>query len=127
MGDVAAVLADGDRSRADALAVSWGCERLWRTTTDCIDALLSERPGPIALGTWARHVRSVREPSVLEAYVARTVAPLWALPGSRALLGVGAQLARTALPYDEESWADQWTRSRRALLRVGRPLSEFRA
>jgi hypothetical protein len=124
--DVAAALSEGDRHDADALAQRWGCGRLWRTTTSCIDALLRREPGPIALRTWARHLTSGREPSVLESYLARVVAPLWALPHAEAVRGVGAELRRTALPYEDEPWTDHLMRSRQALSRSFRPLSEYR-
>ena len=124
--DIAAVLADGERDRADRLACSWGCERLWRTTIACIDALLLNRPRPIALRTWGRHLMRSREPRVLESYVARTVAPAWALRRSRAARGIGWELMRTVRPYEEESWTKQLDRSRRALARVHKPLSEYR-
>lgn len=124
--DIAAVLADGEREDADQLARHWGWERLWRTTTACIDALLLNRPRPIALRTWGRHLTSSREPRVLESYLARAIAPAWALSGSRVARGISTEILRTVLPYEEESWADQLRRSRRALARVHRPLSEYR-
>lgn len=124
--DIAAVLGDDERDRADELACSWGCERLWRTTIACIDALLLKRPRPIALRTWGRHLMRSREPRVLESYVARAIAPAWALRRSRAARGIGWELIRTVRPYDEESWTNQLHRSRRALRRVHKPLSEYR-
>jgi hypothetical protein len=124
--DVAALLADGRRARADALAEAWGCGRLWRATTTAIDALLLDRGAPLSLRTWARHLTSTREPRVLETYLARMLAPIWSLPPSGALGRVGAELLRTTLPYEEESWSDQLSRSRRALARTFRPVSEYR-
>ena len=124
--DVAAVLAEGRRARADALAESWGCDRLWRATTAAIDALLLKRGAPVALRTWARHLSGTREPRVLETYLARVLAPMWALPPSSVLGGIGAELLRTTLPYEEESWSAQLSRSRRALARTFRPISEYR-
>lgn len=124
--DVAAVLAEADRADADDLAERWGCHRLWHATTAAIDALLLRRAEPIPLRTWARHLALAREPTVFESYLARMLAPVWALPASGVVGGVGAELRRTTMPYEEESWADQLSRSRRALARMFKPLSEFR-
>lgn len=124
--DVAAVLGDGDRAGAASLASRWGCPRLWQTTVDCLDALLGKGRAPLALRTLGRHLRRTGEPSVLAAYLARAGGPAWALPRRRALGGVRAELARIALPYEQESWVSQLRRTRRAALRAGRPLSEYR-
>jgi hypothetical protein len=125
--DVAAVLADGDRADADRLARQWGCERLWRTTTTCADAVLGGRREPLALRLWGRHLTETREPRVSDAYVARVLAPAWALPRRRAAGGVGAALGTTLRRYQGESWADKGRRSRGALRLAPRPLSEYRS
>ncbi len=124
--DVAAVLAEGDRDSAEALADRWGCQRLWRTTMTCIDALLGTGRAPITVRTWARHLRTLREPSVLESYLARVLGPMWALPARATLKGVGAEMRRTAMPYEEESWGDQMRRSARAVSRALLPVSQHR-
>jgi hypothetical protein len=125
--DVAAVLADGDRAAADAHARNWGCERLWRTTVSCIDALMMSGPRTIASRTWARHLFSAREPSVLESHVARIAAAAWGLPRSRAGLGVGRELKKTALVCGEDTWPEKLYRARRAVRHAVTPLSDYRS
>ena len=124
--DVAAVLEECNRAEANELACSWGCPRLWRATTTCIDALLGQRAAPISMRVLARHLATTREPRVLEAYQARLASPVWALPRASVARGIGTQLTRTVRPDPQESWAGKLTRSRRALARTFRPLSEYR-
>ena len=125
--EVAAVLAETESSEADAIAHSRGCERLWRTTSDAIDSLLLRRAPSIPLRTWARHLRSSREPSVAERSLARSAAPVWGLPRGRAPAGVGAELLRTVQRYEWQSRDDQLVHSRLALRNPFKPVSESRA
>lgn len=124
--DVAAVLGEGDRANADAVAADWGCSRLWRSTIAGIDGVLLGGRGALHMRVWARHLRRARQPRVLETYLARLAAPAWALPPTAVVSGVSAELRRTLLPYEEESWPAQLTRNRRALARTFRPVSEYR-
>lgn len=125
--DVAAVLADGDPAAAEALSRRWGCARMWTTTTAAIDTLLRDAPVvPLALRTWARHLASLRQPSILESYAARILGPAWALPRHKAARGMGSELCRTVLPYEGESWTSQLGRARHAVVRAFHPVSEQR-
>lgn len=125
--DVAAVLADGDRQAAGAYARSWGCRRLWRATVSCIDTLIASRPPTIPSRTWARHLRTAREPSVLESHSARIAAAAWGLPVSRAGLGVGRALLGVALVQGDDSWGEKIYRARRAVRHAVMPVSDYRA
>jgi hypothetical protein len=125
--DIAAVLADADRAEADRLAREWGCERLWKTTTACVDGLLLERRRPVALRLWGRHLARARERSVLGSHVGQVLAPAWGLPAASAATGVGAALGRTALRHPGESWSEKRRRSRASLRLAGKPLSQYRS
>lgn len=125
--DVAAVLADGDRAAAHAYAQRWGCERLWRTTVACIDALLLNGPSTVPSRTWARHLLTAREPSVLESHVARIAAATWGMPRSLVGPGVARELKKTALVCGEDTWPDKLHRARRAMRHAVMPLSDYRA
>jgi hypothetical protein len=124
--DVAAVLAETERSRADELARGWGCERIWRTTLAAIDGLLGRRSLSMPVRTWARHLLSGREPRVVERSVARIAAPGWALPRHRAPAGVVAELFSVMQRYEWETRDEQMLRSREALRHPFKPVSEFR-
>ncbi len=125
--DVAVVLAEGDRAAADAHARAWGCQRPWRTTVSCLDRLMMGGPTTIASRTWARHLLTTREPSVLESHVARIAAAAWGLPHSRAGVGVARELKKTALVYDEDTWTEKRRRARQAVRHAVMPLSDYRA
>ena len=125
--DVAAVLAETERREADEIALRWGCERLWRTTCAAIDALLAQRAPSMPLRTWARHLRSSREPRVFERSLARIVAPIWGLPRRGVPAGVGAELLRAVRRYEWETRDEHMLRCRLALRRPFKPVSEFRA
>lgn len=122
--DVAAVLAEADRAAADQLARTWGCEKLWQTTTTAIDCFLGSRDASIPLRAWARHLLGGREPLVAELYIARLAAPAWALPRGQVSGGVVAEILRTVRPYAWESWDDQLLRASQALRHTFRPLSQ---
>jgi hypothetical protein len=125
--DITAVLAEGDRDAADVHARAWGCERLWRTTVSCIDALFMNAPTTIALRTWARHLLGAREPSVLESHAAAIAAPAWSLPYSRAGLGAGRELLDTVLARGDDTWSEKLYRARRAARHAVTPVSDYRA
>jgi hypothetical protein len=86
------------------------------------------RPAPsMPARTWARHLRSSREPRVVERALARVAAPVWALPGRIAPGAVGLELLSVARRYDWESRDEQLLRSRQALRHPFKTVSEFRA
>lgn len=124
--DVAVMLDQADPAQAAALAQSWGCERLWRTTCDAIDALLGQHASSAPLRTWARHLRSNREPRVVERAVARIAGPLWALPPRQAAAAIAVELLHVPQRYDWETREEQLQRTRQALRHPFKPISEFR-
>ena len=63
--DVAVTLQRADESEVAALARRWGCSRMWRTTRAAIGAVLEGSGRSAAVALWARHLRGVREPTVL--------------------------------------------------------------
>jgi Uncharacterised nucleotidyltransferase len=113
--DVAAVLPAQDRRAAAALAQRWGWERMWTTTLAALDALLGDGLMPAALRPWTRHLRDVRELSVLENHVIRITAPALALPPAQLPRGVAAALRATTGPRPGEDWERKLGRSARAI------------
>lgn len=102
--DVAAILPPNERRAAAALARKWAWERMWRTTVSAADALLCVGREPLALRTWARHVVTVSEQSVLGNHMTRIAGPLFALPPGQAPRGVVAALRDYAALRPDESW-----------------------
>jgi hypothetical protein len=121
--DVAAILPHGERGAAALLARRWGWERMWRTTLSASDALLggaaeslaSGAPEPLALRTWARHLGTVSELSVLDNHMVRMIAPFYSLPGRRVPLGLAIELRGYAELNPGERWPRKLARTAVAL------------
>lgn len=113
--DVVAVLDHADRSVAQQLARRWGWDDMWATTVAAADAILGGGPRPLCLSLWARHLRTVREQTVLEYQLLRVVAPVLAMPVSQARRSVSIGLGEVAARDPGESWAAKLRRSRRAM------------
>lgn len=111
--DVALLLQGVDRSLPAEVARHWGVERLWRATETAVDVLFDGGTvrGPVR--TWARALRLARERTVLEAHLARTLAPFSALPFRPGLASSLRELCAQVLPAEGERWR---TKSRRTML-----------
>jgi hypothetical protein len=114
--DVAAVVASGGRDEAEALSREWGWGGLWRISREAVDAVLSDGDVPRSLRVLGGHLLTVRERTVFENHVARTAAPIYALPNWRVPWAVASVLMLdTVGPADSESWGRKLRRSRSAL------------
>jgi hypothetical protein len=102
--DVAAILPLDQRPAAEALARRWGWRRMWQTTLTAADALLGGAPEPFALRTWARHLGTVSELSVLDNHMVRMIAPGFALPPRHVPMGVAIELRGYAELNPGERW-----------------------
>lgn len=123
--DVAVLSLDADRGEVDALARQFGIERAVRTTLAASDSLLfGERARPAALRLWARNLAGARGRTVLEAHLAKWIAPFWAYPpGLAARIGAGG-LLRDLRPSPDESWRSKLARTARAVAGFGKRRSE---
>ena len=75
--DVLAFVDDGDRPEIRRVAARWGIERGWTSTLAVADWLLRGTPEPRLVGVWARYLRELREPNVLEMHVQDWLSPFW--------------------------------------------------
>jgi hypothetical protein len=126
--DIAA-MADGlERSELDACARRWGMERIWRTMTSTIDAVLFEEgPTPLAVRIWARHLEGVRDRTVLENHVQRWLSSFWALPARKATRAAAKVIFDELRPAYGETWSAKLRRSGRAIRAASRRESEHKA
>ncbi|HUA02599.1 MAG TPA: nucleotidyltransferase family protein [Solirubrobacteraceae bacterium] len=124
--DVAVVLDDEERDLAAELARRWNLERLWRITVAAADALLRGSRSGLALRTWARHLPTVRERTVLETHLTRWAGPVCGLPNTRLrALGDGTVIfTGAARPRNGEGWVDAIRRTRLAMLDAFHPQSQ---
>jgi hypothetical protein len=111
-----AVVADGlAAAELRALAARWGLRRIWDTTTAAADALFAGGGTTLPLRTWARHLRHVRERTVLESHLERWLSGFWGLDAGSAIAGVRATLARELLPAPGETVRAKLSRTRLAV------------
>ena len=75
--DVLAFVDDDERGELGGLAAHWGIERGWRSTLAVADWLILGEPEPRLVGVWARYLRDLREPNVLEMHVQEWLSPYW--------------------------------------------------
>ena len=113
--DVALMLSAAEPADADALARRWVWSGMWNTTLAAIDGILLNRDGSTATRSWARHLSSVRERTVLEEHVAPIGGVISALPARRAPRAVAVTLARAAAPMPGEGWPEKLRRIRMAI------------
>jgi hypothetical protein len=124
MIDVAVALQRADEAEVAALARRWGCSRLWRTTRAAIGTVLEGSGRSAAVALWARHLRSVREPTVFEWHVTGVLAPLWGLPGTRVPAAVVNEAWANVGPDAGEPWRAKLRRAGLALRSAGTARSE---
>ena len=115
--DVALMAEASDQRELESVARAWGMDRLWRSTVAVADALFgAEDVDPWPLRTWARGLRSAREPSVFEVHLSRLLSPFAVHTGAAAVRALGAAIGGFARPHDGEPW-------RRKLARTGQQLA----
>lgn len=112
--DIAAMLDEGDRREADAIAGAWGVRRLWTTTVRAVDAVLQRGPKPWPLRSWARNLPRARERTVLESHLERWLSNFAVLPPGRAARELASVLVQEIRPEAGETWAEKLARTRRA-------------
>jgi hypothetical protein len=113
--DVAVTLQRADDSDVAALARRWGCARLWRTTRAAVAVMFEGTGRSAAVTSWARHLRDVRDRTVLEWHVKQALAPIWGLPRRRIPAALLAGLRATAAPAKAEPWRVKLRRAGLAL------------
>jgi Uncharacterised nucleotidyltransferase len=113
--DISLVAADAGRTDWEVLAERWGAARLWDTTVHALAAIFGSAHCPAAVKLWARHIRSVRERTVLETHLASWMSPLWSFSGFEAFGQGAAAVATDLLPLPGESWRDKLVRTRLAM------------
>ena len=124
--DVAVTLKRCDPTDVDALARRWGCTRMWRTTHAAIRSVLHGEGRSAGVALWARHLRGVRERTVLEWHLKDALAPVWGLPRRRVPAAFVAEVRAMTHPEGVEPWRDKLRRAGFALRNAGTARSEHR-
>jgi hypothetical protein len=121
--DVAAMARGCSEAELARTAAAWDIPKVWRTTRDAIAALFEGGPTPMPLRTWARHLPSVRERTLLANHVTRWLHSFWELPPRAAAGQLGAAFRMTVLPAPGESWGEKLARTGHSLKHPGEPMS----
>lgn len=123
--DVLAFTEDGQRDELARLARAWNFERGWRATLAAADWLLREGPEPGFVGVWARYLRGLRDPTVLEMHLQEWLSPFTlARPPLALRLALGA-LFLDLRPLPHENWNAKRRRMLRAVFHPRSPKSLY--
>jgi hypothetical protein len=112
--DIALVGREADPTEVERLASRWGLQRVWGSTWSAANYLFGDGARPASTRIWARHLRDVRERTVLESHLQRWLAAIWALPTRQAAGTVRAAVANDLRPEGDERWSAKLGRTRRA-------------
>ena len=118
--DVTLFVHGADRAELARVAATWGFQPGWRTTVGVADWLFHGASEPSAVKVWARYLRTLREPTVVEMHVQEWIAPFWLVPPRRALRKTAAALGRDLRPEPNQTRGEKL---RQTMLAVRHPLA----
>ena len=122
--DVLAFVDDGERDELRRLAAGWGIERGWLSTLAVADWLLRGEPEPRLVGVWARYLRGLREPNVLEMHVQEWLSPFWLTTARPAAHKSLSAVVRDLKPKPNQTWGGKVRQTIRALTHPRRSRTE---
>jgi hypothetical protein len=122
--DVAVFTPGLDPDELAGLARRWRFGEGWRTTTSVLDWLQDRGPEPFAVKVWARYLRTLREPTLLEMHLQEWVAPFWMVPPRLAVRCAAGAVAHDLLPAPRQSWATKIRQTLEAATHPRRTKSE---
>ena len=100
--------------RLSAAADAWGFRRAWQSTLDVCAWMFAEAPKPLSVRTWARHLETLRDPTVVEMHVQEWLAPFWMMPPWTASRLATAAVTRDFRPEIGQTWGDKLAQIGRA-------------
>lgn len=121
--DIAAVCGSCSEAELERTAEAWGIQRIWRTTRGAIRGLFEGGPTTLPLRTWARHLRPVRERTLLDSHLMRWLHVFWEVPPRAAVGDLRAAVRLTLLPAPGESWREKLARTGYSFRHPGEPMS----
>lgn len=102
--------------RLTEAADAWKFRHGWESTLAVCNWMLFDAPKPVSVRTWARHLESLREPTVFEMHLQEWLAPFWMAPPPTAARLAAAAVTRDFRPHIGQSWGDKLAQMGRALL-----------
>jgi hypothetical protein len=115
---------DGNRPELRRPAARWAIERGWSSTVAIGDWLLREHPEPRLVGVWARYLRELREPTVLEMHVQEWLSPFWLTTSRPAARRAFHAVLRDLQPKPNQTWRAKGRQTVRALAHPRRTRTE---
>jgi hypothetical protein len=113
--DVLAFVEDDERSELRRLAARWQIERGWGSTLAVADWLVHSKPEPRLVGVWARYLRELREPNVLEMHVQEWLSPFWLTTPQAAARKAFHAVLRDLRPEPDQTWGGKLRQTIRAV------------
>jgi Uncharacterised nucleotidyltransferase len=113
--DVLAFVDDDERGELRRLANRWGIERGWHSTLAVADWLVFGKPEPSLVGVWARYLRELREPNVLEMHLQEWLSPFWLTTPRAAAHKAFAAILRDLQPGPDQTRGGKLRQTIRAL------------
>src|SRR5436190_22911638 len=86
----------------ERVAEAWGLTRIWRTTRRTTEGLLGGEPLPRSVRPWTRHLKTVRERTVLEHLLREWLQAFLKLPPRLALVETREVVRRQLRPRPEQ-------------------------
>lgn len=113
--DILAFADDSDRDELRRLAARWGIERGWCSTLAVGDWLFQGAPEPRLVGVWARYLRELREPTVVEMHVQEWLSPFWLTAPRAAARKSFHAVLEDLRPRPHQTWGGKLRQTIRAL------------
>lgn len=113
--DVLSFVDDGDRPDIRRQAAAWGIERGCESTLAVADWLLLDSPEPRLVGVWARYLRELREPTVLEMHIQEWLSPFWLTSPPTALRNALRAVLGDLRPRPNQTWGGKLRQTIRAV------------
>jgi hypothetical protein len=115
---------DDEREELQRVARAWKFDRAWAASLALAEWRLADAPEPPFVRLWARYLRRLREPTVIEMHLHEWSSPFWLLPARKAVRRAGIALARDVRPWPDQPWSEKVRRIARASLNPLSPKSE---